>query len=280
MRELRRIIAMPSILIFFTFFSLFGAAQESTNAPNQEPQQSAESGLQLVVPPGTSIPIVLTAFLNTKSSQVGDKFYADTVYPVWIQQRLAIPRGSVIKGTVTEVVRPGKIKGKGRMAIRFDSITLPNGISRDLVAGFRGIHGPGDEKIDRNKETIDMAGSRGEDAGQVIGYSGQGAIIGAISGGGKGAGIGAGAGAAVGLVMMLFTRGRDLILEPGTQFDIELKQPIRFAYGELDFTPQQTNAASRSYEAGRPRSNRNQHDHTPAYPIRRGFPIPFGFPWP
>ena len=280
MRKLRGTTEFLFVLTFFTFFSIFAVAQELTPEPNQEPRQNVESDLQLIVPPGTSIPIVLTAFLNTKSSQVGDKFYADTVYPVWIQQRLAIPKGSVINGTVTEVVRPGRIKGRGRMAIRFDSITLPNGISRNLVAGFRGIHGPGDEKIDRNKETIDMAGSRAEDAGQVIGYSGQGAIIGAISGSGKGAGIGAGAGAAVGLIMVLFTRGRDLILEPGTQFDIELKQPIRFAYGELDFTSQQISAVSRSLEAGRPRSNRNQHNHPPAYPIRRGFPIPFGIPWP
>src|SRR5512135_3527137 len=83
-----------------------------TAAP-QEPAQPSQPE-EMIVPEGTVIPIVLTAYLNTRSSQVGDTVYADTTYPIWIQQRLVIPRGSAIRGTVTEVARPGRIKGKGR----------------------------------------------------------------------------------------------------------------------------------------------------------------------
>ena len=87
--------------------------QDQAAPPPQEPE--------MVVPAGTSIPISLSTFLNSQSSQVGDNFYADTTYPIWIQQRQVIPRGSVIKGTVTQVVRPGRVKGKGRIAIKFES---------------------------------------------------------------------------------------------------------------------------------------------------------------
>jgi len=79
----------------------------------------------------------------------------------------------------------------------------------------------------------------------VIATTSQGAIIGAIAGRGEGAAIGAGAGAAVGVATVLFTRGRDLVLEPGTQFDMELRQPLRFAYGELDFTAAEMEGARR-----------------------------------
>lgn len=211
----------------------------------QEPAQERYSEGGIIVPAGTVIPIVLTEYLNTRNSQIGDTVYADTTYPIWIQQRLVIPKGSTIRGTITDVVRPGKIKGKGRLAIRFDDILLPNGVKRELIASFRGIHGPGDESLSRKDETVTAGASKGEDAGTIVGTSSQGAIIGAISGRGAGAAIGAGAGAAVGLATMLFTRGRDLVLNPGTRFDLELIKPMKFAYNEIEFTNSELNNAKR-----------------------------------
>ncbi len=269
-------------LLLVCLGSLCGFTQEPARPPREQvnpPQELANvpqaSEPELEVPLGTVIPIVLTSYLNSRNSQVGDTFYADTAYPIYIQQRLAIPKGSTVKGTVTHVERPGRIKGKGRLAVRIDSVLLPNGVSRDLMAAFRGIHGPGDEKIDRKSETVTGGGNKGEDAGQVIGTSSQGAIIGAISGGGKGAGIGAGAGAAVGLATVLLTRGRDLVLEPGTQFDLELRQPLRFAYGELDFTTAELNSAQR---LANPRSRNDRNRQSRPSSGRRGIGLPL--PWP
>ncbi|HYK89968.1 MAG TPA: hypothetical protein VE398_14425 [Acidobacteriota bacterium] len=262
-----------AVLLLFVFSTAGWTAQES-QAPAGQPQTE---NTELVVPQGTIIPIALSAFLNTHSSQVGDLFYADTVYPIWVQQRLVIPRGSTIRGTVTEVVRPGRIKGKGRIALRIDNILLPNGVNRDLIAVFHGIHGPGEEKINRKTETVEANGSKGEDAGTIVGNTGEGAIIGAIAGGGKGAGIGAGAGAAVGLATVLFSRGRDLVLNPGTQFDLELKQPLKFAFGELDFTNAELNNARRVTNPARYPQRQNNR---PAMYPRRRWPVPFGLPWP
>lgn len=226
------------LLAFTTSTVLTGVSQESDPTPLIE---------EVIIPEGTVIPIVLTDYLNTQSSQVGDIFYADTTYPIWVQQRLVIPRGSNIRGTVTEVVRPGRIKGKGRLAVRFDDILLPNGIKRDLAASFRGIHGPGDETIDRKTETVTNGGSKGEDVGSVVATTSQGTILGAIiGGGGKGAAIGAGTGAAAGLATILFTRGKDLVIAPGTRFDLELKRPMKFANSELEFSDSQIDGADRN----------------------------------
>jgi hypothetical protein len=262
----------PAILLLFLFSATSWPAQEA-----QQPVKETQADPELLVPAVTMIPIALSAYLNTRSSQVGDTFYADTVYPIWVQQRLVIPRGSTIKGTVTEVARPGRIKGKGRLALRIESILLPNGVNRNLIAVFHGMHGPGNEKMDRKSETIEMSGSKGEDAGTIMGNTGEGAMIGAISGGGKGAGIGAGAGAAVGLATVLFTRGRDLVLDPGTQFDLELKQPLKFAYAEVDFTNSELNSA-RSV-TNPPRYPQRQSGQPANYPRRR-LPIPWYTPWP
>jgi hypothetical protein len=246
----------------------------SISAGGMEPSQdpALESQVEeVIVPEGTVIPIVLTAYLNTRNSQVGDIAYADTAYPVWIQQRLVIPKGSTIRGTVTEVVRPGRIRGKGRLAIRFEDILLPNGVRRDLAVSFRGIHGPGDESMDRDSETVASGGSEGADAGTVVGMGSKGAIIGAIAGHGSGAAIGAGAGAAAGLATILFTRGRDLVLNPGTQFDLELKRELRFAFNELEFTDADLNRARRREVGARPT---NEAPRNPGFGGRRTWPFP------
>ncbi|NLT65261.1 MAG: hypothetical protein GXX84_01500 [Acidobacteria bacterium] len=225
-------------LLFFSAFSI-GMSQEV-----QKSEQ--EHTFRAVVPEGTVIPIVLTAYLNSRSSQPGDRLYADTTYPIWIAQKLVIPKGSTIRGTVTAVKRPGRIKGKGQIAVRFDDILLPNGVMRNLVATFRGIHGPGEETVDRSKESVESGSSTGTDAGTVVGTAGTGAVIGVLAGNAKGAGIGAGVGAAAGLAAVLFSRGRDLVLSPGTQFDLELMSELKFDYNELDFSQSQLENAQRN----------------------------------
>ncbi|MBN2320748.1 MAG: hypothetical protein JXR49_16840 [Acidobacteria bacterium] len=252
-----------------------GAARESENA--------AETEYGITVPEGTIIPIMITAYLNTKNSQAGDIVYASTMYPIWIQQRLAIPKGSEIRGTLTEVVRPGRISGKGRLVIRFDDILLPNGVKRDLVATFRGIHGPGDEKLERESESVSTGSSKGEDVGTIVSTAAAGlsigTIVGAVSGRyGKGMAIGTGAGAAAGVAQVLLTRGKDLVVEPGTQFDLELLKSMEFSYYELQFTNSELNDARRSAQD----ANRRPRYNAPDDGNRRsrslpgiGLPIPF-----
>lgn len=225
--------------------AVFLAAPSFGQDSDQRPAQAPE----LLVPAGTIMPVVLNTYLNTKNTQAGDTFYADSTYPIWIQQRLVVPRGSIIKGTVTEVIKPGKISGKGRMALRFDTILLPNGVERGLVANLHGTHGPGAEKIDRKTETVEQggSGSTGAAAGTIVGTAGEGAIIGSVASGAgtSGALIGAGAGAAAGTVITLLSRNRDLVLDPGFQMDLQLMQPLRFAYGEVNFTQAEIDRAQR-----------------------------------
>jgi hypothetical protein len=269
-------LAKPTLSILALF--LFSAAALSFGAQDQP--QETQMVFEITVPTGTVIPIVLTAYLNTKSSQVGDVFYADTTYPIWIQQRLVIPKGSTIRGTVTEVVRPGRVKGKARIAVRFDDILLPNGIKRELTASFRGIHGSGDETFNKKSESVSAGGSKGDDARTITNDTMTGAALGSIGGVisgngryGKGVGIGAGAGAAVGVASVLLGRGKDLVLSPGTQFDLELQRPITFSFNELDFTNSQLSNAQRDI---RPKPAQN-NSPTPGS-TRRTFPG-FGIPY-
>jgi len=268
MRALRFLAIASTMTAAGVILPWMGRAQETYANPQPEPE--------VVIPAGTIIPIALTTFINTRSSHVGDGFFAETAYPLWISQHLVIPRDSIVRGTVTEVMRPGKIKGRGRLALRIDSVQLPNGVTRTLVATFQAIHSPGVEKLDSSREVVEADSSKGTDAGILAATSGQGAMIGAIADGGRGTAIGAGAGAAVGLATVLLSRGRDLILEPGTQFDLMLKQPVRFAYGEISFGPGQADASRHNppRPAYQPRSSQQSN------PRRWLIPIPWIFgPW-
>jgi len=39
--------------------------------------------------------------------------------------------------TVTQVKKPGRVKGRGELYVRFDTLTLPNGVCRDFVPDGR-----------------------------------------------------------------------------------------------------------------------------------------------
>jgi hypothetical protein len=269
MKGLKPLIQCLGLLTLTAVMALPLPAQENDRQTAQENAQKPVSDPELVVPAGTVLPVVLNTYLNTRNTQVGDVFYADTSYPIWIQQRMIIPRGSIVKGTITEVYKPGVLKGKGKIGIRFDSVLLPNGVERQLVAAFHGIHGPGAEKIDRRTESVEAgsSGNKGSDAGTVVGNAGTGAIIGSVTSRDAGGTlIGAGAGAAAGAVIVLLSRDRNLVLEPGTQLDLELRQPLRFAYNEVMFTQAEMERAVRTTPA-RPKQT----------PTRPSF-SPFGIP--
>jgi hypothetical protein len=86
----------------------------------------------------------------------------------------------------------------------------------------------------------------------IVGTSSQGAIMGALVGRGSGLAVG------VGVATMLFTRGRDLALSPGTRFGIEPIRPMKFSLNETVFTnPELNNAARDLREVRTPPANTN-----------------------
>src|SRR5512132_1386805 len=107
--------------------ALMVAAQEAR--PGEAPAQP-----EFVVEKGTRVPLSLINSVSTKHASPGDRIYLEAVFPILVNGRIVIPPGSYVAGTVTQVKRPGRVKGRGELYVRFDSLTLPNGTTRD----FRG----------------------------------------------------------------------------------------------------------------------------------------------
>lgn len=218
-------------------FSL--AAQQATEAaapviPKPEPKS-------FQVETSTRIPLSMINSVSTKNAAPGDQVYLETVFPILVNGRIVIPPGSYVLGTITKVQRPGKVKGRGEFYLRFDSLTLPNGVTRDFRARVSGLDGRASEELDRKEGSIKSEGNKSGDTRTVLEGAVAGASIGALAGSaagatGMGAGIGAAAGAAAGLVSVLFTRGPDAVLAKGTTIEMVLDRSVDFNETELDFS--------------------------------------------
>jgi hypothetical protein len=202
----------------------------------QPPQPDAS----YTVAPGTHILLNMINSVSTKQAVVGDRIYLETAFPVMANGRIVVPQGSWVTGTITEVKRPGKVKGRGELQVRFDSLTLPNGVSRDFQSDLGAIDARDDQKLKREDSKVSGPGDKRGDVGTVVGASTAGTVIGSGIGAaaghaGAGAGMGAGIGAAAGLLGVLLTRGPDAMLAKGSTVEMVLDRPVSFQENDLDF---------------------------------------------
>jgi hypothetical protein len=193
------------------------------------------------VEPGTRILLNMINSVSTKQAAVGDRLYLETAFPVIVNGQIVIPQGSWVTGSVTEVKRPGRVKGRGELSVRFDSLTLPNGISRDFRAPPASVDSRTGDKLNHEKDSVEGPGNKASDATTIAETTVAGAGLGAAIGSathsiGKGVGIGAGAGLATGLIATMLTRGPDATLDRGTNVEMVLDRPLEFNHSDLDFS--------------------------------------------
>ncbi len=204
-------------------------------APPAQKAPEASANSKLVVPAETTIPLVLRNTLNSRTAHVGQAVYCETIFPITVGNRVVIPTGTAVKGSVTQVVRPGRVKGKAQIGVRFETIVLPNGTTRPLRATLSGFGSTGEENFNSKEAKIEGASSKGEDAGKIATTATQGTVIGGLSSrSGKGAGIGALSGGIGGLIWVLASRGKEVVLPSGTNFEVQLSSPLSFDPDELD----------------------------------------------
>ena len=187
--------------------------------------RSADIAAGVAVQEGTKMRVTLDSTISTKSARPGDRFTAMVREPIYVDSKEVIPYGSQIEGRVSQVERPGRTHGMGKLDIVFEKIQLPNGYSETIVASAVGAETTDKTKV--NKEgTVQGPSSRKRDAAEVAAGGGIGAGMGAIAGGAKGTAIGAGVGALIGLADSLRRHGKDLELPAGTTLVIRLDRPL------------------------------------------------------
>ena len=152
------------------------SADQSTTAsglaePPREPKALREredpSAGSIEIPEGTRIPLVLINSISTKHAAPGDRVYLESVYPVVVDGRIVVPPGTYVSGSVTSSKRPGRVKGRGELFLRFEQMILPNGIIRDLIGRVGSLDGRSPEGFDREEGKITSESNKGSDARTV-----------------------------------------------------------------------------------------------------------------
>jgi hypothetical protein len=161
--------------------------------------------VSLVIPDGTSVVASLDTRLSSQTNTTGDPFGATILSPIMVGGRTAVPAGSRIHGVLQDVQASGRVSGRARMTLAYHEIIDSEGNAHAISS--------------RSLTLQAASGTRG-DVEKIAGGGVLGAIIGGIAGGGKGAAIGAGAGAGAGTVLMLATKGHDVVLEAGQRLNI------------------------------------------------------------
>ncbi|MEO8370798.1 MAG: hypothetical protein ABI806_16555 [Candidatus Solibacter sp.] len=230
-------------------------AQEPAAAP---PEFTREFTLAT----GTKVPLSLINSVSTKHSAEGDRVYLETVFPVLVNGRIVVPVGSYVAGTVTQLKKPGRAKGRGELYVRFDSLTLPNGVTRDFHGRIGSMDGNTRNELDRSEGKVMSEGNKAGDARTIGEAAAAGASVGVIAGGaggsyGMGAGIGAAAGATAGMIGVLLSRGPDAVLTRGSTLEMVLDRPISFNENELNFGAGYQRPRASAAEAQTPEKSRS-----------------------
>ena len=171
---------------------------------------SAAKFREITLPEGTSLPLRLRSAVASDTSRVEDAVRAELREAVVVNGTTVLPAGTEVAGVVTAAERSGRVKGRARVAYRFD--TLNHGGERYDIATALLSH--------------QAEATKGEDATKIAVGAGAGAAIGAILGGGDGAAKGAAIGGAAGTGAVLATRGEEVRLGPGASVTTRLTAPL------------------------------------------------------
>jgi type IV secretion system protein VirB10 len=218
-----------------------GLAQ-TTNAPaaaaSAQPPATQTEPPTYTVPAGTKVLLSLKSGINTKTAQQGDGVYLVSAFPVVGGSQIMIPVGVYVQGVVDRVQRPGRVKGRAQLDLHFTTMIFPNGQVIEVPGVLNSLPGSDGPKVKDSEGTVEQAGNKGRDVGNVLkgaAIGAEGGVIGGAATGdlAKGVGYGSLAGAAAGTIYTLFTRGNDIVIPSGTSVEMVLQRPLILQRSQL-----------------------------------------------
>jgi hypothetical protein len=187
------------------------AATSAANPVGDQAKPAAPMMMEMEVPSGTALEIVLDTSVSSASSHAEDTVKGHVAKAVDVGGMTTIPKGASVSGTVVEANPSGKVKGRALIALRFNRVVVA-----DTPYTIRTA------RIVREAEA-----TKGEDAKKVGIGAGAGAVIGAIAGGKKGAAIGTAVGAGAGGGAVLATKGKEVSLGSGATVRTTIEEPVK-----------------------------------------------------
>lgn len=184
------------------------ALDEPEPTPAEPP---APELVDLVVPVDAVLGLQIERTISSETARVEDRVEARVTRDVRVGDRVAIPAGSIVQGSVMEVERGGRVKEKAKLGIRFHTVVMADGT-----------------RLAIRTDTVVREGASpaNESAAKIGGAAVGGAILGAILGGGRGAVIGGTVGAAGGTAATMAGGRNPATLTAGSTVSVRVQQPV------------------------------------------------------
>lgn len=216
-----------------------GAAQDSANpdvkstlasrssSSTQQPNQQLPAH-EITIPAGTKIPISLKNAVSTKNSREGDAIYAETTFPIVLDERIVIPAGTYMQGRISSIRPAGRLKGRAEVLMHFTTLIYPSGYTVVLPGSLENAPAVDNAKVKDKEGTITGDSGKGSKAATVAVPAAEGgALAGGLATGTRaGAAAGAGLGAAVGVLGAMLTHNNEVKLTPGMTFEVVLQRDV------------------------------------------------------
>lgn len=104
---------------------ILAMVQASNRLPATPPVAVKEEpkGMEVIVPDGTSVTVITMDDISSKTASEGDALTFKVDEDVVVNGHLVIAKGSIAKGTVSEVTQSGHLGKGGKLGIRLESTT-------------------------------------------------------------------------------------------------------------------------------------------------------------
>jgi hypothetical protein len=173
-----------------------------------------------VIPDGTVLMVEMDTGIDSGSAQISDRFQARIATPVVdAGGRTLLPAGAVIEGHVTNVKKAKWGHRSGELGLSFDYIEWGDGrrlpLRGTLVNANKRIDEEGDLRAKSAVKRDVLVTTGGAVAGAGVGMVTGGSIL-----------VGGGVGAAAGLTLVMLIKGKDVVVDPGDRFNLQLVQPL------------------------------------------------------
>jgi len=166
---------------------------------------------EVTLPAGTVLPVDLETSVGSDISRVEQPVHGRLRRAITVNGVQVLPAGTAVSGHVTSAQRPGRVKGRGYVAMRFTDLDTP---------------GAGTTRISTATIARTAPATKQKDAVKILAPAVGGAVVGRIVGGKSGAAKGALVGGAAGTGYVLSTRGADVRVGKGADLSVKLTAPV------------------------------------------------------
>lgn len=94
---------------------------------------------EATLPAGTQAQIILLDDVSSSKSRVGDTVQARLVEPVWLDNKIVLPEGTLFGARIIRRVPPRMLSRAGALQLEFTTLTEPGGVANAISASVAGV---------------------------------------------------------------------------------------------------------------------------------------------